>query len=151
MIAVTIVLVLDQESKWKSRVKVPFRDAADLYAWRVERNSRQQAKWKWKRALQLKPVRQGAGQEIPEATITELTGKEWGARCYPMKKGHCCHRPSAHHTFCCKHGGCLLQIVAATQRQGRGVLTEESAISLRVQSDPTAKIILESGEMVTQL
>lgn len=149
MIAVTIVLVLDQESKWKSRVRVPFRDAADLHAWRVERNCRQQAKWKWKRALQLNPVRQGAGQEIPEATITELTGKEWGDRCYPTKKGHCRHRPSAHHTFCCKHGGCLLQI--QRQGQGRGRLTEESAISLRVQSDPTAKIILESGEMVTQL
>lgn len=48
-------------------------------------------------------------------------------------------------------GGYLLQIRAAAQRRDRGRLTEESAISLRVWSDPTAKMILPSGEMATQL
>jgi hypothetical protein len=48
-------------------------------------------------------------------------------------------------------GNCALQIQAAAQRQGTYRLTEESAISLRVWSDPTAKIILASGEMVTEL
>lgn len=34
---------------------------------------------------------------------------------------------------------------------GEGGLTKESAISLRVWSDPTAKITLASGETVTEL
>lgn len=38
-----------------------------------------------------------------------------------------------------------------SREPGPGGLTDESAISLRVWSDPTAKMILASGETVTQL
>lgn len=133
--------------KCRPRVRAQFRDDMTSMPGRWERSYRQQVKQKWKRGrnLQFHPVRKETEQEIQEVTVTELIQKEWGAWCY-VHRG-----PHSMHTFCCKHGRLSLQICAAAQRQGRGRLTEESAISLRVWSDPTAKIILASGETVTQL
>lgn len=83
-----------------------------------------------------------------EVTRTEMTEKEWGARCDSMKKRPCSHNPPSAVTVGASPCRSVQQPGGGA---GAGRLTEESAISLRVWSDPTAKIILLSGETVTQL
>lgn len=131
--------------------QMQFREATNLHPCRVGEKLQTQAKEKWKRAPRFAPGRWAPGRKCQKQQYLGWSWRNEEPGIIPRRRALLLRGSPSLTLYALNTGGCFLQIQRAAGRQGRGRLTEESAISLRVWSDPTAKMILPSGEMVTQL